>query len=183
MENSNGLFQLTCVCDNVYAPELGKCPSCGKGTMHQKKLELDYQKFFDKMIALQEAGKKSGAMDVLMDVFWQLWSRYDIMDKILTDLPLDKVHNSIMIGCMSNTFKYKPQLPNFVDFCNRSFDVMRSRGKDEKELETYRIQFRDVDVKKHWENMKAFGVQFPNALFGPGPEGDDDEEDVQSDSN
>jgi len=166
MENSDGLFQLTCVCDNTYAPELGKCPACGKNTMHQKALELDYQKFFDRLTTLD----KSDAMDVLYDVFFNLWNRYDIMDKILTDIPLDKIPTSLMVGCMSNTFKYKDKLPNFVDFCNRVFTRMRELGKPEKDIESYAKSFRDVDVKRHWEDMKALGVSFPSMMFGPGPE-------------
>lgn len=175
MEGSEGLFLLTCVCDNVYDPELRKCPSCDKDTRHQKSLELDYQKFFDKVCALHEAGKKADSMDVLFDVFFNLWNRYDIMDKILVGIPLDRIGGGLMVGCMSNTFKYKDHLPNFVDFCNRVAARMREMGKDEKEIESYMRDFRDVDTKKHWADMKALGVQFPNMIFGPGPEGEQNE--------
>lgn len=169
MEGSEGLFQLTCQCDNVYAPELGKCPACEKDTRFQKTLGLDYQKFFDKMIALEAEDKDADAMDVLFDVFFNLWDRYDIMDNIIKDIPLDKVSTTLMVGCLSNTFKYADKLPNYLDFCDRAFAQMRELGKPEDEIQSYIRDFRDVDVKKHWDDMKTLGVSFPNLIFGPGP--------------
>lgn len=169
MENSDGLFQLTCECNNVYAPELGKCPTCDKNTTHQKALNLDYQKFFEKIISLQNDDKKDSALDVVFDVFFNLWNRYDIMNNILKDIPVDKLSPTLMVGLLSNTFKYADKLPDYLNFCDKSFTQMRLLGKPEDEIEEYIRDFRNVDVKKHWDNMKALGVSFPNMIFGPGP--------------
>lgn len=167
MEGSDGLFQLTCQCDNVYAPELGKCPACDLGTPHQKAMNFDYNKFFERIIGFQDQGKKADALDVLFDVFWQLHSRFDVMDKICSDIPVNRITGTLIVGVMSNCFKYKHKLPNFVDFCNRSAARLRELGMAENEISHYMRDFRDVDIKKHWGDMAALGA--PNGLFGVGP--------------
>lgn len=165
--NSDGLFQLTCECNNIYAPELKNCSACGKDTRFQKALHLDNAKFFERMFTLQNSGKKDDAMDVLFDVFWQLHSRFDIMNNILADIPLSKIDGGLIVGVMSNTFAYKHKLSNFVDFCNRVAVRLKELGSSEEEVTSYMRNFRDADVKKHWGDMAALGV--PNGLFGVSP--------------
>ncbi len=167
MENSEGLFALTCECDTIYAPELKKCPSCGKGTQFQKHLELKYDLFFEKVYSLLENKKRADGIDLVYDVFFELYNRFDIMNDILSKIDTSKLTGGVLVSLMSQTFKYRHDIPAHTDYCNRAAVRLRELGSSEKEIDRYMKDFRDVDVKRFWGDMAAYGA--PNGLFGVGP--------------
>lgn len=164
--NDEELFKTICECDFIYLSKLQKCPKCEKSIRFQKDIIFDYSKFFEYVIELQN--KTNKCIDLIMDVFFNLWDRFDIMNNILKDFPINQSSTSMLISVMMNTFKYSNKIPVYLEFCDKSFDRMKGLGVSEEQISKYKKQYRDIDLDKYWGDLKTLGVTFPSSMFGPG---------------
>lgn len=160
---SQGLFTVECeACKTVFPAENGKC-SCG---LAKGKLMLDIDKMLGSIYELQTQDKSRQALDIIFDVFWQLHTKFDLMNEILTKADVTKLDETLMVGFMVQTFKYIKQVPAHLDFCNRAEAQLRVVGLTEEEIHEVVDNYRDAG--DYWENMKMLGA--PEWLTGPKPE-------------
>lgn len=159
--SSNGLFTVDCDCGKTFPAEDGKC-SCG---LSKGKLHLDIDKMLEKIYQYHADGKQDSAMDVVFDVYWQLYNMFDVMNDILAKVDVSKLDGAILVGFMTQTFKYIKQVPNHLDFCDRVAARMRELGYDDKRI--HDLVDRSRTTGSYWEDMKTLGA--PEWLSGPKP--------------
>ncbi len=162
---SDGLFTVACDnCKNVFPAEDGKC-SCGavKG-----ELKLDIPQFLNRVYSLVEDESKPNAagLDVVFDVFWQLYNKWDIMNDIMGQVDVNRLNETLMVGFMVQTFKYIKVVPNHLTFCDKAAVRMKELGLDDKRIHDLVDRYRETG--DYWESMKAYGA--PEWLSGPKPE-------------
>lgn len=158
---SAGLFTVQCDgCKAIFPAENRKC-SCGatKG-----ELKLDVDKMLNRIYDKHAQGKEAGAIDVIFDVFWNLHTKWDFMNEILTKADVSKLDGSLLVGFMVQTFKYIKQVPAHLDFCDRAAARMKEMGYDDKRIHDLVDRYRETG--DYWKNMA--GV--PTWLSGPRPE-------------
>lgn len=159
MENSDGLFTIKCKCETVFSPEITReCPSCN---LISGDLILDIDKFYDKIYGLG----KTDAIDVIFDVFHNLWNRYDIMNDILEKADTSKMSGGVMCSFLTNTFKYSEQVPNHKVFFQKVHDEYVKRGETPERIK--RILVGLEGAGNHWETMEKLGAT--GWIWGPNP--------------
>jgi hypothetical protein len=104
-------------------------------------------------------------MDVVFDVYWNLYDKFDIMNNILAKADVSKLDGGLLVGFMTQTFKYIKQVPNHVPFCDRAAARMKEMGYDDKRIHDLVDRYRETG--NYWESMKAYGA--PEWLSGPKP--------------
>lgn len=160
---SVGLFTVDCEsCGKSFPAENGKC-ECG---LSKGKLNLDVDKMLNRVYELQANNKQDRAMDVVFDVYWNLYDKFDIMNDILAKADVSKLDGALMVGFMTQTFKYIKQVPNHIPFCDRAAARMKEMGYDDKKIHDLVDRYRETG--NYWKNMKAYGA--PIWLSGPKPE-------------
>ncbi len=160
---SDGLFVVVCDnCKTSFPAEAGKC-SCGtvKG-----ELKLDIDKMLNRVYDLHAEGKHAHAMDVVFDVYWNLYNKWDIMNEILTKADVSKLDGGLLVGFMVQTFKYIKKVPAHLDFCDRAAARMKEMGYDDKRIHDLVDRYRETG--DYWESMATYGA--PEWLSGPKPE-------------
>jgi hypothetical protein len=159
---SDGLFTVKCDCGVEFPAENGKC-SCGnKGG----ELRLDVDQFLNRVYSLQKRKKDEGeGLDLVFDVFWQLYDRFDIMNDILAKLDVTQIDTTLMVGFITQTFKYDKQVTNHAGLCDRIEARLRELGESEERIA--RLVTGRRTAGNYWDNMKAFGA--PGWLSGPKP--------------
>lgn len=163
--NDDGLFRLVCACEMIYAPEsYDNCPACGAGRPAHKEMLLDIDKFYERVFSLQDKNVDS-AMDVIMDVFSNLWDKYDLMDKILEKGEVSKMTGSVMCGILTNTFKYSEQVPNHKIFFQKVCDEYTKRGATPEKIRRTLSGLEGDD--NYWESMGKLGAT--GLIWGPNP--------------
>jgi len=164
IDPSGGLFTVDCECGTTFVVEDIVCPSCHKmkGT-----LKLHIPKFLTRVYTFSEEDQDDDALDVIFDVFWNLHNKFDIMNDILGQLDFNKLNENLMVGLMTQTFKYAQQVPNHKILCDKSEARMREQGADDKLIHDLVDPYR-VDAEKYWKDMEAFGA--PEWLTGPKPQ-------------
>lgn len=160
MEPSDGLFTVKCECGIEFPAEAGEC-SCGK---KKGELKLDIDQFLNRVYETQEK-KLDEAMDLVFEVFWQLYDKFDIMNDILARADVSKLNSTMMVGFLSQTFRYDMHVPNHVNFCQRVEDRLRELGEPETRVSSLLKGLRGSG--KYWEDMKVLGA--PGWLTGPKP--------------
>lgn len=160
---SEKLFTIECEsCKDIFYAEDGKC-LCG---LSKGKLQLDVDGFLNKVYDLHVQNEDDRALDVVFDVFWQLYDKYDIMSDILGKVDMLKIDEGLMVGFMVQTFKYVKKVPNHPVFCDRAAARMRELGADDKRVHDLVDHYRETG--NYWENMRAYGVQ--GGFMGGPPE-------------
>lgn len=162
---SAGLFTVECDgCKTIFPAENRKC-SCGavKG-----ELRLDVPKFLERVYSLVEDESKSNAraLDVVFDVFFNLYDKWDIMNDIMGQADVKRLNESLMVGFMVQTFKYIKRVPNHLTFCDKSAVRMKELGLDDKRIHDLVDRYRETG--DYWKNMSSLGA--PSWLTGPKPE-------------
>lgn len=160
---SDGLFTVTCeACKNVFPAEDRKC-SCG---LSKGELKLDIDKMLNRIYEQVANDAKRDGVDVVFDVFWNLYAKWDVMNEILTKADVSKLNENLMVAFMVQTFKYIKEVPAHLDFCDRSEIRMKELGLTDKEIKDLVGNYRETG--NYWESMKAYGA--PEWLSGPKPE-------------
>ena len=162
---SAGLFTVECDgCKTVFPAENMKC-SCGatKG-----ELRLDVPVFLARVYSLVEDEDKpnSAGLDIVFDVFWNLYSKWDIMNDIMSQVDVNRLNETLMVGFMVQTFKYIKKVPAHLGFCDRAAVRMKELGLDDKRIHDLVDRYRDTG--DYWKNMESLGA--PTWLTGPKPE-------------
>lgn len=159
---SEKLFTVECdACKNIFFAEDMKC-SCGE---QKGQLRLDVDAFLERVYAKLADGKDDRAMDVVFDTFWQLYDKFDIMNEIMAKADVSKLDGGLLVGFMTQTFKYIAQVPAHLDFCDRAAARMKDLGYDDKRIHNLVDRYRETG--SYWEDMKALGA--PAWLSGPKP--------------
>lgn len=162
---SDGLFTVECdSCKTCFPAENMGC-SCGA---KKGELRLDVPGFLNKVYSLVEPETKSNAraLDVVFDVFWNLYSRWDIMNDIMGQVDVNRLNESLMVGFMVQTFKYIKQVPNHLVFLDKAVVRMRELGVEEDRIHELVDRYRETG--DYWKNMDSLGA--PAWLTGPKPE-------------
>lgn len=166
MENANGLFSLKCVCGQVFKPEINNnCPNCNLSRTQHKEVILDINQFLDRVYSLEVADKRADAIDVIFDVFFNLWDNYDIMNSVLDTIDPSKLSGGSMCSVLTNTFKYSEQVPNHKVFFQKVCAEYIKRGKTEQEIK--RTLSGLEGAGNHWETMEQLGAT--GWIWGPNP--------------
>ena len=160
MQLSDGLFTVKCDCGIEFPAEAGTCP-CGK---KKGDLQLDIDQFLDRVYKTIEKNDHE-AMDLVFDVFWQLYDKFNIMNDILAKVDVSKLNPTLMVGFLSQTFRYDMHIPNHEKFCQRVEFRLRELGEPEKRITSLLQGLRGSG--KYWEHMNSLGA--PAWLTGPKP--------------
>lgn len=158
-----GLFTVDCECGTTFVVEDIVCPSCKR---MKGKLKLNIEEMLNRVYDLYIQDKDDRAMDVIFDVFWNLYNNFDIMNDILTKVDLTKIDEGLMLGFMTNTFKYSNQVSAYTEFCARVIARMRKIGRSEKDIHAMTQGL--FDATDFWKDMDALGA--PEWLTGPRPQ-------------
>lgn len=159
---SDGLFTIICKCGCIFPAEDGKCSSCQE-TLGD--LCLDVDKMLNRIYELNSTGKPISAIDVVCDVYWHLFDKFDIMNNILEKVDVNKLAPSVLTAFLMQTFKYIKQVPNHLIFCDRVEAKLREDGESEKRINNLTARYRTTG--DYWESMEQFGA--PIWLSGPKP--------------
>lgn len=163
MENSDGLFTVICDCGSVFSPEVNKtCPKCSNSL---GKLVLDIDKFLIKVTSFEAEDRKEDAIDMIFDVFFNLWNKYDIMNSILDKIDVSKLSGGSLCSILTNTFKYSEQIPNHVIFFQKVSDEYIRRGKTPEQVKKILVGLQGAG--NHWEYMEQLGAT--GYIWGPNP--------------
>jgi len=159
---SDGLFTVDCkLCHNLFPAENKLC-ECGssKGELH-----LDIDKMLNRVYELNASNKIDDSIDVVFDVFWQLYNKFEIMNSILGKADVSKLDSNLIVAFLVQTFKYIEHVPNHLPFCDKAetrlLELGFTEGSAKKLLLTYR------DTGSYWINMDRYGA--PEFLTGPKP--------------
>lgn len=159
---SAGLFTVDCEsCGKSFPAENGKC-ECG---LDKGKLNLDIDKMLNRVYDLYANNKHARAMDVVFDVYWNLYDKFEIMNDILAKVDESKLDDGLLLGFLVQTFKYIKQVPNHVPFCDRVAARMKEMGYDDEKIHKLVDRYRETG--NYWERMKGYGA--PDWLSGPKP--------------
>lgn len=163
MNNTDGLFTVVCKCGQIFAAEVGQCV-CGKKTGD---LKLNIPEMLNRVYnSDEESDTTDDAISLVIEVFWNLFDCYDIMNDVLLQADVSKLNKSLLVTFMAQTFKYSEQVPAHTEFCNRVIVRMRELGSTEEQIK--RSTSGLLGAGKYWEDMKMFGA--PTWLSGPNPE-------------
>lgn len=160
---SAGLFTVECDgCKTIFPAENRKC-SCG-ATKGQ--LKLDVPLFLERVYSCveDEDSPNADGLDIVFDVFWNLYDKWDIMNDIMGQADVNRLNETLLVGFMVQTFKYIKQVPNHLIFLDKAVVRMRELGVEEKRIKELVDRYRDTG--DYWKNMA--GV--PSWLSGPRPE-------------
>ncbi len=161
-KSSDGLFTVTCdVCRGLFPAENGAC-ECG---VNKGELNLDIDKMLNRVYELVAANKIDPAIDIVFDVFWQLYNKFDIMNNILDKVNMSKLDSNLLVAFLTQTFKYAEQISNHNIFCDKAANRLREMGYDEDKIHRLVDDFRSAG--NYWNNMSALGA--PESLTGPKP--------------
>ncbi len=160
---SDGLFTVQCECGIDFPAENLKC-SCG---LTKGPLQLDVDRFLDKVYDVSSTMYDVQlAVDLVFEVFWQLYDKYDIMNQILEKTDPSKIDIGTSISILTNTFKYSKQIPNHKIFFNKVYQDMLRRGKTKEESKTTLKGLEGVG--DFWKRMEMYGAT-DSLIFGPRP--------------
>lgn len=164
-EPSAGLFTVECdSCKTAFPAENRKC-SCGavKG-----ELKLNVPLFLERVYSRveDEDSPNAAGLDIVFDVFWNLYDKWDIMNDIMGQADVNRLNETLMVGFMVQTFKYIAKVPNHLTFCDKAAVRMKELGLDDKRIHDLVDRYRDTG--DYWKNMKTYGA--PTWLTGPKPE-------------
>lgn len=167
MENSDEFFTLTCICGREFCPtESQKCPVCQE--MQIKDMKFNVDGFLDKIYVLSEENRKDAALDVVFDAFANFWDKYEMMDEVLAKADVNRLTSTLLVGFMTQTFKYIKQVPSHIGFCDRAAQRLKDLGKSEEEVHDLVDRYRETG--DYWKNMKALGAT--GLMWGPTPPGE-----------
>lgn len=159
---ADGLFTVNCSnCCKLYPAENRICV-CGD---NKGELNLDIDKMLNKVYELTALNKIDRAIDIVLDVFWDLYNKFDIMNNILKQTDVSKLNAEVLVSFLTQTFKYAEQVPEHNLFCDRVANRLRETGYTEDKIHRLVDDFRDVG--NYWENMDK--LQAPAWLSGPKP--------------
>lgn len=162
-DSSPGLFTVKCnACSKTFPAEAGQC-ECGSS---KGELILDIDKMLESIYSFHSQDKVDEALDIIFDVYWNLYNKFDIMNDILAKIDVTKIGNSIIVGFLMQTFKYIKQVPNHLPFCDRAAAQMKAMGADDKKIHDLVDNYRKTG--DYWKAMEAYGA--PTFISGPKPE-------------
>lgn len=129
-----GLFTVKCDnCNNVFAAENLKCVcECTTG-----KLQLDIDKMLNNIYnyILSDNDK---ALDIIVDVFWHLHNKYDIMNDIMDRIDVTKLNGTCIISFLMMTANFTNKLSNRKSFCERAIIHLKNIGDSDTLEDVYR---------------------------------------------
>jgi hypothetical protein len=158
---SDGLFTIECnTCKSVFKAEDKAC-ACGNV---EGDLKLDIDQMLNRIYDLHAAGKQSASIDVVFDVYWNLYKRFDIMNEILSKTDVSKLDGGLLVSFLAQTFKYIDQVPAHIDFCDRAAARMKDMGYDDKRIHDLVDRYRETG--DYWKKMEGI----PAWLSGPKPD-------------
>lgn len=164
MERGNEFFVLDCECGVGYTPiDSDKCPVCDERKV--KDIYLNVDGFLERVYLRVSEDKDDVALDIVFGVFWNLWDKFQIHNEILTKADVNRLSEVLMVGLMTQTFKYIKQVPAHLDFCDRSAKRMAELGMDEKRIHDLVDRYRETG--DYWKNMKVLGAT--GIMWGPRP--------------
>lgn len=158
------LFTIICQCDNSYAAELEKCPNCQLSIREKKNLLFDIPIFLDKIYTHQQLDKQD-TVDLVFDVYYHLYNRFDLMIEIYNQIDITKISSTLMVSFLCQTFKYIKQVPNHLIFLEQAKNQLRKNGDSEERINKLFMGFGSDN--KYWESMEKLGA--PAWLTGPKP--------------
>ncbi len=159
---SDGLFTIKCQCGQTFPAEKGAC-FCGE---KKGDLTLDVDGFLNRVYYFMKEDSADEAADVVYDVFFNLYTHFDIMNEIMEKADVNKLDSHLMLTFMVQTFKYIKQVPNHLDFCDRAAARMKELNFDDKRIHDLVDRYRTTG--NYWEDMRALGA--PGWLSGPKPD-------------
>lgn len=161
---SDGLFTVVCErCSTIFPAEVGKCTSCGE---RKGNLKLDIDQMLNRVYDALSKGEEDDAADIVFDVFYNLYSRFDLMSDVLAKVDVAKLNSHLMLAFMVQTFRYIKQVPSHLDFCDRCAKEMKKQGMEDARIHSLVDRYRETG--KYWDDMKMLGA--PEWLTGPKPE-------------
>lgn len=161
---SDGLFTVVCErCSTVFPAEAGKCNSCGE---RKGDLKLDIDQMLKRVYDFMADAREDEAADVVFDVFYNLYSKFDLMSEVLSKVDVSKLNSHLMLAFMVQTFRYAKQVPSHLDFCDRCAKEMKNQGMEDARIHSLVDRYRQAG--NYWDDMKMLGA--PEWLTGPKPE-------------
>lgn len=129
---------------------------------------INIDKLLFKVYNLDKLQKTDAAIDIIIEFFWKAAEKqnYEIMNEFYKKIDVSKITDGAILCCpVMNTFKYIPQVPNHIEYCNKAIERYAQLGYDEDRI--HNIMDRYLYVGNYWQEMKKIGA--PQWLSGKEP--------------
>lgn len=157
---SDGLFTVKCDCGETFRPEDEGVVVYHKD--HKHELLLDVEKMLERAYNAESRDK---AIDVIFDVYYHLYNRFDLMNEILKNIDVNKLDGGMICSILTQTFRYIPQVPEHMVFYEKCKIRLKDLGYPDDRIKKVLDGFDNVG--DYWENAAALGI--PEWLTGPNP--------------